>query len=129
MKRGSMAASQAREKPGVEDAAGVDALILHLLTDLGAAQEASQFAGRPGCRAEVKHMRERLSTAGQEAALAHLAASCGHSQEALQLWRVPALLPRLEASTCVAGCPLLSASSCRQQHCMASSADCPFHLM
>lgn len=85
----------------MEDAGGVDALILHLLTDLGASREASQFAGRPGCRADVKHLRGRLSSAGQDAALAHLAATCGHSQEALQLWRVPLWLPPLKPFICV----------------------------
>lgn len=71
----------------MEDPDGVDTLIMHLLADLGASQEAAAFAAG-GTAAAVEELRPRLTGLGEGAALAHLAATAGHTEEALTLWRV-----------------------------------------
>lgn len=83
---GGCAGAQARGQEGVEDADGVDTLVVHLLADLGAGREAAAFAAS-GTAAALPELRPRLTDAGEGAALAHLAATAGHAQEALTLWR------------------------------------------
>lgn len=78
--------SQARELPGVVNKDGVDTLLMNLLIDLDAAEQASAFAAVPNAvRPEL--VAERLQSAGWRHALATLWAAAGHAEPALQIWR------------------------------------------
>ena len=65
---------------------GVDTLLMHLLIDLEAKQEAAAFAAVPNA-VRPALVSDRLNDAGWRHALATLWAATGHAEPALQIWR------------------------------------------
>jgi hypothetical protein len=78
---------RARVLPEVSTLDGVDTLLMHLLIDLHAAQEAAAFAAVVPHAIRPEFVAERLETVGWRHALATLWAATGHAEPALKIWK------------------------------------------
>jgi len=78
---------RARVLPEVSTLDGVDTLLMHLLIDLDAAQEAAAFAAVVPHAIVPELVAERLEKVGWRHALATLWAATGHAEPALKIWK------------------------------------------
>ncbi len=78
---------RARVLPEVSTLDGVDTLLMHLLIDLDAAQEAAAFAAVVPHAIKPEFVAERLERAGWKHALATVWAATGNAEPALKIWK------------------------------------------
>jgi Vacuolar sorting protein 39 domain 2 len=86
---------RARVLPEVWNLDGVDTLLMHLLIDLNAAQEAAAFAAVVPHAIRPEFVAKRLENAGWKHALATLWAATGHAEPALKIWKELSDIPTL----------------------------------